>query len=38
VRDDSSFQGEIIEVDDRLTENMAAIGAMAIARERGIFP
>jgi 2-dehydro-3-deoxygalactonokinase len=38
VRDDSFFQGAIMEIDDRLTEDMAAIGAMAIARERGIFP
>ena len=38
VRDDSFFQGEIIEIDDQLTEDMAAIGAMAIARERGILP
>jgi len=36
LRDEGSCKGEIIEIDDRLTEDMAAIGAMAIARERGI--
>ena len=36
LRDEHSCTGEIIEIDDRLTEDMAAIGAMTIARERGI--
>jgi hypothetical protein len=38
VHEDSSFQGKIIAIADHLTEDMAAIGAMAIARERGLFP
>ncbi len=37
VHEDSSFRGEIIAIDDHMTEDMAAIGAMAIARERGLF-
>jgi len=37
IRDDGSFQGEIIEVEDGLTEDIAALGAMAIARERGLY-
>jgi 2-dehydro-3-deoxygalactonokinase len=37
IRDDGAFRGEIIEVEDGLTEDIAAIGVMAIARERGLF-
>jgi 2-dehydro-3-deoxygalactonokinase len=33
---DSFFQGKVLEIDDDLTADLAAIGAIAVARERGL--
>jgi 2-dehydro-3-deoxygalactonokinase len=33
---DNFFRGEIIAVDDELADDLAGLGAMAIARERGL--
>jgi len=36
IKDDAFFRGEIVVVDDELTCDLAGLGAMAVARERGL--
>jgi 2-dehydro-3-deoxygalactonokinase len=36
IRGDSFFRGEVIPVEDELADDLAGLGAMAIARERGL--
>ncbi len=36
VRADSFFQGDVLVVDDQLTGDLAGLGALAVARERGL--
>jgi len=36
ISHDRHFRGKVMEIDDHLTADLAALGAMAIARERGL--